>query len=223
MKHRLTVYEGVNQTVLSLVPRSANCILDVGCGTGALGGCLRHERHRTIVGITYSPQEAEQAARRLSRVICADLNTFDFRSLGKFDCVILSHILEHLYAPEDLLHRIRPLLSAGSVLLIALPNVLWWRQRLEFLLGRWRYQDWGILDRTHFRFFDQQSSRHLIEDAGYEIVRALPDGPFPLTSRFRKQLGPVHVVLDRIGCLIAPGLFAQQFLYLAQLTKAPGA
>jgi SAM-dependent methyltransferase len=219
LKEHLTLYEGVNECVVSFVPVSANRILDVGCGTGTLGERLRRERERTIVGITHSPEEAKQAAGRLSRVICADLNTLDFGSLGNFDCIIFSHVLEHLYAPDDVLDRIRPILDPGSVIVVALPNVLWWKQRLQFLLGRWRYQDWGTLDRTHFRFFDLPSATALLDNAGYEILRRDLNGPFPGTYRMRKHLGRAGEALNRLACRVAPGLFAFQFVYLAKVKR----
>jgi len=78
MDHDLTVYEGANARVLSLVPSSALRILDVGCGTGALGEQLLRQRSRYVVGITYSEEEAKVASSRLSKVVCADLNELDF-------------------------------------------------------------------------------------------------------------------------------------------------
>lgn len=217
MGKELTVYAGVNECVLSFVPSSASRILDVGCGTGVMGERLRQERERTVAGITYSQEEAALAAGRLSQVICAELNTYDFSALGKFDCVILSHILEHLYSPEDLLERLKRVLEPESVVVVALPNVVWWKQRLEFLFGRWRYQDWGILDRTHFRFFDQRSSKELLEQAGYEILRATPDGLIPFIGPLRRRFPSLVSKLDHLLCILAPGLFAFQFVYLARL------
>jgi len=214
-----TIYEGVNERVLSFVPLSAVRILDVGCGTGTLGERLRLDPKRYVVGITYSAQEAEMASKRLSQVICAELNDFDFHSLGKFDCVILSHILEHLYSPEDVLERLKCVLEPQSVIVVALPNVVWWRQRFQFLIGRWRYRDWGILDRTHFRFFDIRSSEELLHDAGYEILRRECRGPIPLTKPIRKLLGPLARLIDRIVCGLAPGLFAFQFVYVARIRR----
>ncbi|MGB9031965.1 MAG: class I SAM-dependent methyltransferase [Acidobacteriaceae bacterium] len=215
----MTVYAGVNECVLSFVPSTAIRILDVGCGTGVFGERLRQERERTVVGITYSQEEAALAAGRLSQVICAELNTFDFISLGEFDCVILSHLLEHLYAPDDLLERLRCVLGPESVIVVALPNVVWWKQRLQFLIGRWRYQDWGILDRTHFRFFDRQSSAELLEQAGYEILRARPDGPIPYIGPIRRLFPSLVTKVDRLVCSLAPGLFAFQFVYVARLRR----
>jgi len=219
LRRPLTLYEGINECVLSLVPLESERILDVGCGTGTTGERLRHIRDRSVVGITYSREEADLASKRLSQVVCAELNTFDFSGLGTFDCVILSHILEHLYSPEDLLERLKCVLRPNSLIVVALPNVVWWRQRLQFLIGRWRYQDWGILDRTHYRFFDMQSSEGLLKQAGYEILRSRRDGPLPLTQPLRRLLGPIAVRMDRIMCSVAPGLFAFQFVYLARIKR----
>jgi SAM-dependent methyltransferase len=213
----LTIYEGVNEQVCSLVPPSAAQILDVGCGTGTLGEQLRRERECYVAGITYSDEEAQLAAARLSRVICAELNDFDFSGLGKFDCVILSHILEHLYRPDDVLQRLKCVLEPQSIVIVALPNVLWWRQRLEFLAGRWRYRDWGLLDRTHYRFFDMRSSQQLLEDAGYEVLRSVPEGVCLNIPKIRNIIGAVASEVDAILTKIAPGLFSFQFVYLARL------
>jgi SAM-dependent methyltransferase len=220
MNHALTVYEGANARVLSLVPPSALRILDVGCGTGTLGEQLRRPNDRYVAGITYSEEEAHVASTRLSEVICADLNQFDFLPLGKFDCVILSHILEHLYSPSTVLNRLKSVLEPDAVLIVALPNVVWWKQRLQFVLGRWRYQNSGILDRTHFRFFDRTSSEQLLLEAGYTILERGFDGPFPLIKPIRGALGSWADKVDRFTSRLAPSLLAHQFVYLAKLSKS---
>ncbi|HXW90886.1 MAG TPA: class I SAM-dependent methyltransferase [Terriglobales bacterium] len=214
-----TIYEGVNDVVLSLVPPSATRILDVGCGAGSFGECLRKQRERYVVGITYSEREAEMASPRLSKVHCADLNQFDFNPLGRFDCIVLSHVLEHLFFPDQILERLKHALEPEGVIIVALPNVVWWKQRLQFLIGRWKYQDWGILDRTHLRFFDRQSSAALLEDAGYEIMRRTTHGPFPLLKPVRKYMGPWAGKIDRWMSAALPGLLAMQFVYLARLKQ----
>jgi SAM-dependent methyltransferase len=217
MAEHLTVYEGINEAVLSLVPPSAVRILDVGCGTGTLGNCLLQDAKRYVAGITYSEQEAAIAASRLSQVVRAELNDFDFSTLGEFDCVILSHVLEHLYSPTSVLERLKRVLGPQSVIIVALPNIVWWRQRIEFLMGRWRYQDWGIMDRTHFRFFDWKSAEQLLEDSGYEILKRRFDGPFPLIKPVRSLIGRWAGKIDHFTSTYAPGLLAFQFAYVAKL------
>jgi len=42
------------------------------------------------------------------------------------------------------------------------------------LLGRWRYTEFGILDRTHLRFFTKESAIALVECSGLvvDVVRS---------------------------------------------------
>lgn len=217
MKRSSTIYAGINDPVLSFVPLSADRILDIGCGSGNMGECLRKARDREVVGITYSAEEAALASERLTAVHVADLNDVDLAPLGKFDCVIMSHVLEHLFAPDEFLRRLRVVLTTDAVILVALPNVVMWRQRIQFLAGRWRYTDTGILDRTHFRFFDLCSSAELLEESGYEILKRRCDGRFPLIWPFRKFMGSWSGRVDRFTSELMPGLFALQFLYLARV------
>jgi 2-polyprenyl-3-methyl-5-hydroxy-6-metoxy-1,4-benzoquinol methylase len=129
-------YSAVNIAVLCRAPASAKRLLDLGCGTGALGRELKETTDREVVGVTYSKEEAAFGSQELDRVIVCDLNDFDPENLGEFDCIICSHVLEHLYQPEQLLVRLRPRLSVGGQLIVALPNILFWKQRIQFLRGR---------------------------------------------------------------------------------------
>jgi SAM-dependent methyltransferase len=219
MGRPLTIYSGINDAVISYVPVTANRILDVGCGTGTFGEALRGVREREVVGITYSADEAALAERRLTAVHRADLNTFDLNTLGRFDCVVMSHVLEHLYSPEEFLLQVRDILEPNGVIVVALPNVVVWWQRIQFMFGRWRYTDWGILDRTHFRFFDLCSSAELLRESGYEIVMRRCDGQFPLIKPLRPWIGELGNRIDRFMSELVPGLFAMQFLYLAKVAN----
>lgn len=39
----------------------------------------------------------------------------------------------------------------------------------RMLHGDWKYEDQGILDRTHLRFFTKKTAQELLEQAGYRI------------------------------------------------------
>ena len=211
MKSALT-YGSVNPAVLSRVPSSSRRILDVGCGTGVLGRVLKDEHpERYVVGITHAHQEAERAREVLDRVVIADLEAYDFSALGQFDCVICSHVLEHLRNPATVLARLRKLLAVGGVILVALPNVLYWRQRLQFLMGRFRYTQGGLMDNTHVVFFDWATAQSLVLGAGLHLSASVSDGGFP-GSRF---LGPAGSILDAVSLRLAPGLMGTQFVLVA--------
>ena len=137
-----------------------------------------------------------------------DLNEFDPRPLGQFDCVVSSHALEHLYRPERLLSLVRENVGAGGVLVVALPNVLHWRQRVEFFRGNFRYTEGGLMDRTHYRFYDWVTAHDLLAGCGYAVIGREACGGFPL-SRYAPGLGPL---LDRAALRVSPGLFGAQFI-----------
>ncbi len=152
------------------------------------------------------------ARRYLDRVIVTDLNTFSPTDLGRFDCVICSHILEHLYWPDQVLRAMVDVLELGGRLFVALPNSLFWRQRVRFLMGEFRYTDGGLMDRTHFRFFDWASARALVASSGFREVSAFAGGGFPL-ARYLPGAGRL---LSHAALRIAPGLFGTQFVIVAE-------
>ena len=76
----------------------------------------------------------------------------------RYDCIVFSHVLEHLRAPEQLVRESVGVLTDDGVVLIAVPNVLIWRQRIDFMRGRFEYTDTGVLDRTHLRFYTFKSA-----------------------------------------------------------------
>ncbi|MBI1347030.1 methyltransferase domain-containing protein [bacterium] len=205
-------YSAVNQPVLALIPRDAQRILDLGCGVGALGQEIKRQQSAEVVGITISSVEGDRASLVLDRVIVQDLDNFDPSGLGTFDCVVCSHVLEHLRHPEDVLISVRSLLSASGCVVVALPNVLVWRQRLQFLFGRFRYTNGGLMDHTHLQFFDHQTAQNLVTSAGFQLETVKADGGFPL-SRFLPGIGRW---LDQIVLTALPGLFGWQVVMRAK-------
>jgi SAM-dependent methyltransferase len=208
----MLIYEAVNQPVLRRVPTTARRVLDIGCGTGELGRVIKQTSGCEVVGVTYSEAEAELAARHLDQVLARDLNEFDPGELGEFQCVVCSHILEHLYQPERLLKLLRRNISSDGVLIVALPNVLHWRQRFAFLRGEFRYTEGGLMDATHYRFYDWTTAHALLTESGYTLIEREACGGFPL-SRYMLQLGDW---LDHAALRLSPGLFGIQFVLVCR-------
>lgn len=205
------VYGALNGPVLAEIPLAAKRVLDVGCGDGTLGRHLKARQPVEVVGLTYSGGESLLARQILDQVVVCDLNNFDPTELGQFDCIVCSHVLEHLLWPDRFLQSVRSVLAPGGRLVVGLPNLLVFRSRLRLLSGKFRYTDGGIMDRTHFRFFDWQTSRELVTTAGFRIISAEAEGGFPL-SRFLPGIGRI---LDRVAVRAAPGLFGHQFVITA--------
>jgi SAM-dependent methyltransferase len=206
------IYGAINIPVLDRVPGTARRILDIGCGDGAFGRAVKARQPATVAGVTFSDEEAARAREHLDSVVTRDLESASLVDLGQFDCVVCSHVLEHLRDPVRVLTSLRDNLTKDGVVLVALPNVLHYRQRLAFLGGRFRYTDGGLMDRTHYRFFDWTTAQELIAEAGLTAESAEAVGGWP-GSRFA---GPLRASLDRLAVAASPGLFGVQFVVTAR-------
>ena len=170
--------EEVNQTVLAMVGALAPAdgstarLLDVGCGFGALGREFR-ARGFEVWGVERDPKATELAARRIDRVIVADLvdeELLDKELAGnEFDVIVFSDVLEHLLEARRAVANVLPFLAPGGHVVVSLPNVANWQTRLGLLFGRFAYRDTGVLDRTHVRFFTRRSTVEFVRSCGLEV------------------------------------------------------
>jgi SAM-dependent methyltransferase len=205
------IYQAANAVLLHHIAQGRRKVLDIGCGTGALGKLLKSDNSRHVTGVTFSKREAEVAAGLLDDVVVWDLNDGLPRDLGTFDCIITSHVLEHLVQPEHLLQQLAHHLTRDGQLLVALPNVLYWRERTKFALGSFEYTDGGLLDRTHLRFYDFLTAQSLLRQSGWEVVHVEADGHFPLPG-IRRAFPRLSKRIDTVGVRLLPGLLGFQFI-----------
>jgi SAM-dependent methyltransferase len=124
----------------------------------------------------------------------------------RYDAVVFYDVLEHLEDPWRILRKAHGWLKPGAQIALSVPNVCFWSVRRDVVLGRFDYQRFGILDRTHLRFFTQATLDDAVRQAGFAPVMVRVTGaPLPvLRSR-------------RLGDLAArsyPALFGVQFVWL---------
>jgi len=206
------MYDAVNLPVLDWISKKARRILDIGCGTGALGTRLKQRQECFVLGVTHAAEEAALARRSLDDALIQELDALDLSPFPPFDCIVASHVLEHVSDPVRLLQVLQTHLAPGGELVIALPNVLHWRQRSLFLRGSFQYTEGGIMDRTHLRFFDWNSAHALLSQAGLRVVEAEATGNFPLPG-IRRLFPSWAQSIDTRAVSLWPGLFGFQFVF----------
>lgn len=184
-------------TIIREIPPGAD-VLDVGCSEGYLAAQLPRNR---VWGID---SNAEAVAK--ARGSCVDAEVVDLNHLprahmtpGGFDCIVMADVLEHLVDPEAVLRQFREYLRPGGMVIVSVPNIALWRCRLNLLLGRFDYTEYGVLDRTHLHFYTFKTARELLVRGGYQVLRV--QGAANVLGPIAAHLGPVrklasiHVVL----------------------------
>jgi SAM-dependent methyltransferase len=169
-------YDRVNPDLLAAIPASAHVLLEVGCGTGALGHAfMAGQPQARYYGIEMNEEAAAQARHRLAAVACCDIevdwNPHDLAA-GSLDVLIFGDVLEHLRDPWTTLSRLAGLLREGGVAAACIPNIGHWSIVAGLLAGRFDYAQEGLLDRTHLRFFTLASMVGLLQRAGLTPVEA---------------------------------------------------
>jgi len=210
-------YRKGNPYVIGLVPKEAKYVLDIGCGAGDNGEILKDMGY-TVDGITISEDERETAQRIMRNVYVYNVERgLPSEITGKYDVIILSHVLEHICYPQQLLKDIHKILNPGGFLIIALPNLMHFRSRWQLMKGNFEYQEYGIWDYTHFRWYTYKSGKKLLEDAGYKVEKSDVSGEIPFEPKLKKVIpeGP-RKGMYRFLKKISPGLFGFQLLYLAR-------
>jgi 2-polyprenyl-3-methyl-5-hydroxy-6-metoxy-1,4-benzoquinol methylase len=151
-------------------------VLDVGCGPGSITRVLVEQGGCRVTAVERDADAIAQVRPYCESVVQADLNSEDWpRRLDgteRFDVIVAADVLEHLYDPWQTLRRMTTLLAPQGYLVISLPHAGHAAVASCVLDSDFDYQDVGLLDRTHIRFFGLRNMETLFAQAGLKIVEA---------------------------------------------------
>ncbi len=147
-------------------------VLEVGCSAGHVTEQLVSRGNR-VVGVEVDVEAAESARQVADRVWVHDLDSSPLSAVETetFDVIALGDVLEHFRDPAATLRDLVTMLEPDGRLVISVPHVGFIDVRLMLLQGRWVYEEVGLLDRTHLRWFTRESLRELLADAGFTAAR----------------------------------------------------
>lgn len=148
-------------------------VLDIGCGNGSFGRMLKLRFGCTVFGIEPDPASALQASKIIDTVINACFDEYiEGLESHQFDCIFFNDVLEHLVSPEDSLLLCKRYLKPGGKIIASIPNIRWYPVILSLLKYKdFKYQNAGVMDKTHLRFFTEKSMVRLFESTGYTIKK----------------------------------------------------
>lgn len=135
-------------------------VLEVGCGAGGILSVFAQHGHQ-VTGIDLDKSYLAYGRSRGLNLIFGTSNNLTVSD--KFDVIIYSHVVEHLFDPRKELRRARELLSPDGILLIEVPGV--YKIVRSYSGDLLRY-----LQNAHLYHFTLQSLRNLVETEGFTML-----------------------------------------------------
>ncbi len=200
-------------------------VLDLGCGSGAIGRYLaqRDGAGTTVIdGLTISADEARLASPHYRRVEVADLDNARLSDLFPaqgYDAIVCADVLEHIRQSPRVLAECRQLLAPEGRLLLSIPNAGYAGLVAELMTGEFRYRQEGLLDETHVRFFTRRTLMRFLREHGWVdvqadvITRQLPDSEFNVAFDALPPAVARHL-------LALPDALTYQFIVVARPASA---
>lgn len=147
-------------------------ILEFGPANGRMSKYLKEKLNCKVYGVEIDINAAKDAVKYSERVIVGNIENYtwleEYKNI-KFDYIIFADVLEHLYYPEKVLTKSKVLLKENGSILMSIPNIAHNAIIIELLNNKFTYQDTGLLDNTHIRFFTKNSLDDFIKTCGLEI------------------------------------------------------
>jgi 2-polyprenyl-3-methyl-5-hydroxy-6-metoxy-1,4-benzoquinol methylase len=160
-------------------------LLEIGCGYGYLLDAAKSD-FGIRVGTDFSARAIAQAQSSGARVYRGGVAALPADE--RFDCVVATHVIEHVYDPDGFLAQLKSRLNPGGTIVLATPHMgSWWR----FAMGH-RWPSFKLPE--HILYFDYRSLLALMQQAGFTNLK-----PFPYPHAF-----PLSLIASKFNLTVPP-------------------
>lgn len=139
-------------------------VLDVGCSYGDFGRALK-DKNCTVDGVEIYEPAVREAKLILDDVFQLDMDRPELVGAAinkKYTVITFMDVLEHSKDPAAVLQAYREKLSEGGRVYVSVPNIVNIRDRFSILFGNFNYKEYGVMDKTHLRFYTKKTANELM-------------------------------------------------------------
>jgi 2-polyprenyl-3-methyl-5-hydroxy-6-metoxy-1,4-benzoquinol methylase len=202
-------YHWVRQEIKPLLPKNPSRILEVGAGAGHTLKWIKELYPKTeTTAVEINSALLHELSQNVDVPIIGPIDEA-LPQLKSYDLILFLDVLEHLSDPTATLRNLSKHLEANGQVIVSVPNIAHLSVSVPLLLQRrFDYQDAGILDRTHLKFFVEGTAIKLLNDANFIVTAGLVSG----------IQGPKSKLLDLVSFGGLRHHLAKQYIMLGQLT-----
>ena len=152
-------------------------VLEVGAGPGSITKHLSGTLGCDVVAVEIDQSAIQRLTAFARKVYPLDLNNRSWSDVlkaeeGCFDVVIAADVLEHVYDPWSVLRGMKSLLNDKGSMVLSIPHVGHAAIAGCLFDEDFEYRPWGLLDRTHIRFFGIKNIQNLYNSEGLSIEQS---------------------------------------------------
>lgn len=167
-------HDKYNDSILHLLnSNQPKSVIEIGCMRGTLAKeYLNNFKECQWTGIDIDSDNIVEAKKYCNYTILGnieELNLTSIPNISNAECWIFGDVLEHLRDPWRLLEKIREVSPSQTKIIACIPNSQHWSFQVRINAGMLDYQDDGLFDRTHLRFFSRETIIKMFVNAGYSI------------------------------------------------------
>lgn len=147
-------------------------VLDLGCGNGSLCRSIR-DAGFAVEGCDPSADGVRHALAAHPDIPFTCLSVYDEPPadwLGKFDVIVSTEVVEHLYDPRALPRLAKRLLKPGGVVLVTTPYHGYFKNLALSLLNKWDQHHTPFWLHGHIKFWSRKTLGQLFTDEGFQTV-----------------------------------------------------
>jgi 2-polyprenyl-6-hydroxyphenyl methylase/3-demethylubiquinone-9 3-methyltransferase len=178
------LWRAVRDALLRYAPPPAS-VFEIGCGAG-----VNARRIASLGGYTVTATDPSHSGIAAARSVPGEIryetaSVYDDLAgrFGSFDVVVAFEVIEHLYAPRELIRSAVRLLRPGGHLLLSTPYHGWLKNVLIAATGRFDAHVNPLWDHGHVKFFSPTTLRKLLPEERFSEVELRRLGRVPAVAK----------------------------------------
>ena len=184
-KKEVVYFSNTRTEIKDLLPTFSESVLEVGCGNGATLKWLKESNLcKTTSAIELVENMAREAKKTVDYVLVGDCEKIVLElTPNSYDLILCLDVLEHMIDPWTFIENVQKSLKPGGYIISSIPNIRNANVLVKLLFKKtFKYEDHGLLDKTHLRFFTKISAQELMRIGLLNIEKSITN-PIPLTSK----------------------------------------